>query len=125
MNIQSLHRFGLIGTIILMLSMLSCAAAEFRTDEAWRKTADRIHARSILVDGHNDITMYMTDANYDLGESSAGLLHTDLARLKKGGVGAQFFSVWIDPAKYATNGATSRALKMIDSVYHAVAAHPN
>ena len=93
------------------------------TDEALRKTAQRIHARSILVDGHNDITLYMTDAGYDLGENSKGLFHTDLARLKQGGVGAQFFSVWIDPAKYAANGGTARALKIIDAVYRGVAAH--
>jgi membrane dipeptidase len=90
-----------------------------------RQTAERLHARSILVDGHNDITMYMTDAGYDLAEPSEGLFHTDLARMKRGGVGAQFFSVWIDPDKYATNGGATRALKIIDAVYRAVASHPD
>lgn len=75
------------------------------------------------MDGHNDITLYMADAGYDLGEPSAGLFHTDLPRLKQGGVGALFFSVWIDPAKYATNGGTARALKLMDAVYSAVDAH--
>jgi membrane dipeptidase len=99
-------------------------AADNKTDAALRKTAQRIHARSILVDGHNDITLYMTDAAYDLGQNSAGLFHTDIARLKQGGVGGLFFSIWIDPAKYFTNGATARALKKIDAVYRGVAMHP-
>src|SRR5262245_2350985 len=114
---------SLVGCVVL--GVCSLIAADAQTEDSLRKAAERIHARSILVDGHNDITMYMTDASYDLAESSAGLLHTDLARLKKGGVSAQFFSVWIDPDKYATNGATGRALKIIDSVYRAVRAHPN
>jgi membrane dipeptidase len=108
----------------LLLRASSTLAAEQQSDESLRKSAQRIHARSILVDGHNDITGALTDTDYDLGEHSAGLFHTDLDRLKQGGVGAQFFSIWIDPAKYATNGAATRALKMIDAVYRAVDAHP-
>ncbi len=111
-------------TTCSLLSARSTHAADQQSDELLRKTAQRIHARSILVDGHNDITGAMTDAGYDLGEPSVGLFHTDLDRLKQGGVSAQFFSIWIDPAKYATNGATTRALRMIDAVYRAAQAHP-
>ncbi len=120
-----MNRNHLLGLGCLLLSVHCLIAAEARSDAALQKIAQRIHARSILVDGHNDITLYMTDAGYDLGEHSSGLFHTDLSRLKRGGVSAQFFSVWIDPAKYATNGATGRALKMIDAVYRNVAAHPS
>src|SRR5262249_21786830 len=89
------------------------------------KTAERIHRSYILVDGHNDIPYAMTDAGYDLVDNSDGLFQTDLALLKRGGVGAQFLSVWTDPAKYATNGATTRALKIIDAIYRGVDAHPH
>jgi membrane dipeptidase len=99
---------------------LAAAEPETRVQQA----AQRIHENAILVDGHNDITMYMTDVGYDIGESSDGLYHTDLGRLKQGGVTAQFFSLWIDPKKYATSGGTARALKMIDAIHRAVAAHP-
>src|SRR5687768_12340773 len=108
----------------LLFSISTISASPTTDDEALRKSAQRIHDRSILVDGHNDITLFMSDAGYDLAEPSAGLYHTDLARLKEGGVGAGFFSLWIDPAKYATNGAATRALKLIDTVYQAVAHHP-
>jgi len=109
----------------LVLSAVGTCASELKTDDALLKITRHLHARSILVDGHNDITGPMTDAGYDLGEHSTGLFHTDLARLKAGGVNAQFFAVWIDPAKYATNGGAVRALKIIDAVHRAVAAHPN
>src|SRR3990170_991576 len=64
------------------------------------------HAREllkkvILVDGHNDLPWAIrTDktapsdvAAYDLAGTVAG--QTDLARLAKGGLGAQFWSVYI------------------------------
>ena len=119
-----MNKTVIVLTTCLLLSARSTHAAEQQSDESLRKTAHRIHARSMLVDGHNDITLFMTDAGYDLGEPSAGLFHTDLGRLKRGGVGAQFFSVWIDPILFATNGGTARALRIFDAVYRAVDAHP-
>lgn len=99
-------------------------AADVPDDEALKARAARLHSHAILVDGHNDIPHFMLDARYDLGEPSVGRYHTDLNRLKAGGVGAQFFAIWIDPALYATNGAAVRALKLIDAVQQNVAAHP-
>lgn len=100
------------------------SAAESVSDTELAKTVRRLHARSILVDGHNDITGMMADAGYDLGEPSAGLFHTDLDRLERGGVTAQFFSIYIDAAKYATNGAAARAMTLIDAIHRAVEMHP-
>jgi membrane dipeptidase len=109
---------------LLLVAPLACAA-DSPKETALRKVAKGIHSQAILVDGHNDITEYMTDVRgFDLAESSVGLLHTDLGRLKLGGVSAQFFSLYIDPDKYATNGGTARALKMIDAVYRTAEAHP-
>jgi membrane dipeptidase len=89
----------------------------------WRR-AMAIHRSSIVVDTHNDILSMMTDDNYDLGTSSAGKYHTDLARMKQGGVTAEFFSVYVS-ARYATQGGSARrALDMIDYVYRAVERHP-
>ncbi len=93
-------------------------------DERLWKRALAIHRKAIVVDTHNDILSMMTDDNYDLGVSSVGKYHTDLARMKQGGLTAEFFSVYVD-AKYATNGgAARRALDMIDYVYRAVEKHP-
>ena len=89
----------------------------------WRR-ALAIHRSSIVVDTHNDILSFMTDDNYDLGVSSVGKYHTDLARMKQGGLTAEFFSVYID-RKYATEGGSARrALDMIDYVYRAIERHP-
>jgi len=100
------------------------ATAAYPRDERLWKRALAIHRKAIVVDTHNDILSMMTDDNYDLGVSSVGKYHTDLARMKQGGLTAEFFSVYVD-AKYATNGgAARRALDMIDYVYRAVEKHP-
>ncbi len=95
-----------------------------RDEKLWKKALE-IQRKSIVVDTHNDVLSYMTDDNYDLGVSSVGKYHTDLARMKQGGVTAEFFSVYID-RKYVTEGGSARrALDMIDYVYRAAEKYPN
>ncbi|MDQ2920779.1 MAG: membrane dipeptidase [Acidobacteriota bacterium] len=94
-------------------------------DEALWKKALEIQRKSIVVDTHNDILSMMTDDDYDLGVSSVGKYHTDLARMRQGGLTAEFFSVYID-RKYATEGGSARrALDMIDYTYRAAEKYPN
>ena len=101
----------------------SAPAPEARDERLWKR-AQELHRKSIVVDGHNDVTSYMVDEDYDLGTPSAGKYHTDLARMKQGGVTGQFFSVYVD-RKYAREGGSARrALDMIDHVYRAAERHP-
>lgn len=115
----------LITCVLLVLSASSFAqqSSEGRDEKLWRKALD-LQRKAIVVDTHNDILSMMTDDNYDLGISSVGKYHTDLARMKEGGVTAEFFSVYID-RKYATEGGSARrALDMIDYVYRAAEKYP-
>lgn len=109
-------------------------AAPARDARLWKR-AQELHRRAIVIDGHNDITEIMVDTGYDLGTPSAGKYHTDLARLKAGGVTGQFFSVYVDrkyasPAhaaeKYLTEGGSARrALDLIDVIYRAAEKYPS
>ncbi|HEX8709721.1 MAG TPA: dipeptidase [Pyrinomonadaceae bacterium] len=95
-----------------------------RDERLWRE-ALRIHRKAIVVDTHNDITSMMIDEDYDLATPSAGKYHTDLARMKQGGLTAEFFSIYVDK-KYATAGGSARrALDQIDLVYRAAERYPN
>ena len=95
-----------------------------RDERLWRE-ALKIHRKSTVVDTHNDITSMMVDDGYDIGTSSVGKYHTDIARMKEGGLTAEFFSVYVD-RKYATEGGSARrALDMIDVVYRAAERYPN
>ncbi|WP_172385063.1 dipeptidase [Streptomyces sp. MNP-20] len=91
-------------------------------------------ARSLLaefpvVDGHNDLPWALREkAGYDLDRldvaaDQTGLLHTDLARLRAGGVGAQYWSVYVR-SDMAGDDAVSATLEQIDCVQRLLARHP-
>src|SRR5712692_2005720 len=94
-------------------------------DEALWQRALAIHRRSIVIDTHNDITTPMTNDDYDLGGNPPVPYRTSIARMKKGGQTAEFFSLYIQPWYVTHGGAARRTLDMIDSVYRAVERHPN
>jgi membrane dipeptidase len=91
-----------------------------------RKVTDaevmRVHRSALLIDTHNDIAT--EDAGVDrtgafnIGARSAKA-HTDLTRLREGGVGAVFFAAWV-AASYAGPGnrAFNRAQQVIDTIRH-------
>jgi membrane dipeptidase len=90
------------------------------TDEEVRN----VHNSAILIDTHNDITS-STVAGLDIGKSSP-LHHTDIPRLKTGGVGAQFFAIYVAADYVEGNRAAHRALEMIDTVRHdIIGRYPN
>ncbi len=94
-----------------------------RDEKLWQK-ALKLHRSAIVVDTHNDITTMMEDEDYDIGQPSAGKYHTDLARMKEGGLTAEFFSIYVDK-KYAEQGGSARrALDQIDWVYRAIERYP-
>lgn len=58
------------------------------------------HSTSTLIDLHNDILEVMTsDTSYHL-KHRHNYNHTDIPRLKDGGVDVQFFSVWVSPTQF-------------------------
>jgi membrane dipeptidase len=83
--------------------------------------ARELLARHPVVDGHNDLPWELrVQAGYDLDRLDlagdlGGLTHTDLARLRAGGVGAQFWSVYV-PADLPGDTAVSATLEQIDCV---------
>ncbi|HEX3227916.1 MAG TPA: dipeptidase [Pyrinomonadaceae bacterium] len=94
-------------------------------DEALWQKALAIQRRAIVVDTHNDITTPMTNDDFDLGGTPPTPYRTNIERMKKGGLSAIFFSVYIKPWYVEHGGAARRTLDMIDSVYRAAERHPN
>src|SRR5438477_10914754 len=82
-----------------------------------------------LVDGHNDLAWVMrVSVAYDLDavDLAAGVPanHTDIPRLRAGGVGAQFWSVYV-PSSLAGDSAVSATLEQIDFVHQWLARQPD
>ncbi|MCX4823564.1 dipeptidase [Streptomyces sp. NBC_01142] len=82
-----------------------------------------------VVDGHNDLPWALRQhVRYDLDRmdiagDQAGRLHTDIPRLRAGGVGAQFWSVYVR-SEMAGDEAVSATLEQIDVVTQLLERHP-
>lgn len=103
-----------------------------RPRDAVRLTEEalQIHAAAPIFDGHNDLPWRLREQD-DLALHRIDLrkpqkdLHTDLPRLRKGGVGAQFWSAFV-PAETRRNGTAVRmTLEQIDLIRRLVKAYPD
>jgi len=85
--------------------------------------ARRLHFSSLVIDTHDDTTQRFLDSSFGLGERNA-LGSIDIPRMKEGGLGAIFFSIWI-PSKITGPEAVKRALDQIGAVRQQVNKHSN
>ncbi len=93
-----------------------------------RARARQIHQSALVVDGHNDLPWRLRSQfrssfeRFDLaGRHPDG--HTDIPRLREGGVGAQFFAAFV-PSEYEGRGAARVALEQIDLIHRMVGRYP-
>lgn len=97
-----------------LLSLLPVHAGP-PSGRALDRAVDKITRSAILIDTHNDIPSFTVDGA-DIGNAPKN--HTDIPRLKQGGVGAIFFSVYVAGKYTEGNHSANRALQMIDTVKH-------
>lgn len=113
-----------LAVIVALLSITAVNFAQTMPKDAdpvlWAK-ALKIHKKSIVIDGHNDITGPMMDMDFDLAKDSTGMMqsggdpmHTDIARWKKGGMTGQFMSIYVSGSTLRTGGSMRRAMELID-----------
>jgi membrane dipeptidase len=111
---------------LLLVAMCVCSACVVGlavSGDSISERARKLHFSSLVVDTHDDTTQRFLDGKFDLGvRSSAGSI--DIPRMKEGGLGAIFFSIWI-PSKVTGPEAVDRALVQIDAVREQVRKHPN
>jgi membrane dipeptidase len=87
----------------------------------------KIHREALLVDGHNDLPWQFrrqADLSFrriDIARPQP-LLHTDIERLRKGGVGAQFWAAYVDAESRA---AVKETLEQIDVIHRIVKSYPD
>jgi membrane dipeptidase len=93
--------------------------------------AARLHREELPVfDGHNDLPGAMRDRTLehfddcDLAQPRPEF-HTDIPRLRRGGVGAQFWSVYVSARTEKTGDALERTLEQCDLVHRMVARYPD
>ncbi|MGW7550310.1 dipeptidase, partial [Streptomyces rimosus] len=94
------------------------------------EAARALLAEHPVVDGHNDLPWALREqVRYDLDRRDIAAdqtahLHTDIPRLRAGGVGAQFWSVYVR-SDYAGDRAVTATLEQIDVVRQLAARYPD
>jgi membrane dipeptidase len=85
-------------------------------------------SRFPLIDGHNDLPWELR-THYDSDLGAADLTrrlpdtHTDIPRLVEGGVGGQFWSVYV-PAALAGDAAVTAVIEQVDLVHRMIDRYP-
>jgi membrane dipeptidase len=123
---------GAVGVLLLIgsASPLRAQAGSAPAEDVYLARAKRILSQTPLIDGHNDLPWRIREDSiargnvdiYDLRKHTPG--HTDLDRLKKGMVGAQFWSVYT-PGEYRDSGYARVQLEQIDIARRFIAKYPD
>ncbi len=83
-----------------------------------------LHKKAIVIDTHNDFISTGIEKNKSFDQDLKGITHSDLNRMKKGGVDVQVFSIFCDE-NYGMGTAFAFANREIDSLYAVVERNPN
>ncbi len=87
--------------------------------------ARQIHSSAIVVDTHADTPQRFLDEGFDIGSTDPkDLGHISLDKARRGNLGAEFFSIWVEPE--TNQGRFARhTFDLIDSVYEQAERHPD
>jgi len=120
-----------IGVTFALLTASTTAQEKLvkRGEVVLTEEALKLHREALVFDGHNDIPWKVREKDdvffrrYDLTKPQPSL-HTDIPRLRKGGLGAQFWSAYV-PADAAKDGtAVRKTLEQIDTVHRLIQTYP-
>jgi membrane dipeptidase len=115
-------------TKVLLTSLLLCSFALAQSpaaDESVSAKARAIHDSAIVVDTHADTPQRFLDEGYDIGSTDPkDTGHISLDKARRGNLGAEFFSIWVDPETNQGRFA-KHTFDLIDSVYEQAARHPD
>lgn len=113
--------------VVSLVALSSSAMGQTKPSKKTAKTltAKQIHDSSLIIDTHADTTQRLLDESFDMADPPAGDTgNLDFAKAKKGNLGAEFFSIWVEPKQFKGQYA-NRTLALIDSVYQQAAKHPD
>jgi membrane dipeptidase len=133
-NLRTRPVIALLPGALVLLSLCSTLSLHAQTagapDDQYLARAKRILRETPLIDGHNDLPWRIREDTiargnidaYDLRKRTPG--QTDLERLRKGMIGAQFWSVYT-PGEYRDSGYARVELEQIDIARRVIAKYPD
>ena len=120
---------GAAASVVCAVAALAVLSGASQADDPYLARARALHLSVPMFDGHND---YAWEVRERAGKDPAKLdirnvrtdTMTDIPRLRQGGVGAQFWSVYV-PASLAGQQAVTATLEQIDIVHRMIARYPD
>jgi membrane dipeptidase len=117
--------------LVLCLAVTGADAPKKREPVKLTDEALAIHKEALVFDGHNDLPwqfrekagLSFTRLDITRDQKAQGL-HTDIPRLRKGGVGAQFWAAYVPVETRKKGTAVRDTLEQIDVIRRMVRAHP-
>lgn len=119
----------LIACLLLTATAWAEDAAKTRPPVVVTEEALAIHRQALLIDGHNDLPWELrekADSSFEKLDVSQPQpkLHTDLLRLRKGGMGGVFWSAYVPADTVRTGNSLQQTLEQIDLVHRLVRRYP-
>ena len=84
----------------------------------------KIHQKAIVIDTHNDFISTGLEKGKSFDQDLRGITHSDLGRMKTGGIDVQVFSIFCDE-NYGMGAAYAFANREIDTLYATVNRNPD
>ena len=112
---------------LFLSACLTCAQTASQkslSEAAISPQARKIHDSGLVIDTHADTPQRFLDEGFDIGSTDPNDIgHISLDKARRGNLGAEFFSIWVDPE--TSQGHFARhTFDLIDSVYDQAARHP-
>jgi membrane dipeptidase len=118
MKSKLLLSFALVATV-------AAAQSTAKPETPVSASARKIQDSAIVIDTHADTPQRFLDENFDIGSTDPNDVgHISLDKARQGNLGAEFFSIWVEPE--TNQGHYARhTFDLIDSVYEQAARHPD
>jgi membrane dipeptidase len=113
----------LLLAVPVLLMAQSTNQPSFKPMVKMPNSAQTVHRSALVIDTHADTPQRFVDEHFDLGDPLQGG-NLNLESMHQGNLGAEFFSIWVEPAIYKGQYA-HRTLELIDAVKQQVARHPD
>lgn len=105
-------------------NLLSCIVLALFSLPAVAQSYKKLHEKAIVIDTHNDFISTGIEKGKSFDQDLKGITHSDLNRMKKGGIDIQIFSIFCDE-NYGKGTAYAFANREIDTLYATVARNPD
>jgi membrane dipeptidase len=116
------------GALLLSFGLATLAHAQTVEPASGPPVSDRakaIHKSALVVDTHADTPQRFLDEGFDIGSTDPNDIgHISLDKAQRGNLGAEFFSIWVEPETNQGQFA-KHTFDLIDSVYDQAARHPD